>query len=268
MIPALARGVEGDPGRYLADNEWALEQKMNGSRLVVDGTMGRLRFFNKEGSSTNGPRAALKELEILTSINAVLDGEVVGKEFWVFDMPACGTLVTPASPWDDRRAALEALFNPKIWKPRFTRLLPAATTTARKRALRKKVWAAGHEGVMLKRRDAPYRMGERTSDWLKDKNVRTVDCIVQSFGTEKHNMQLTVYRDGELVEIGECSRYEGQAPQAKIGDVIEVAFLDAGSPESPRLCQPHAKRLRADKSAASCLLDQLDGTYANKKVLV
>lgn len=267
-MPARARGVDGDPARYIRDNEWAVDLKCNGRRLLVDGTMGKLRFFNKEGNRTDAPRTIAKELETLVTINAVLDGEFVDKHFWAFDMPACATMVSPASPWDDRRAALEALFDPHIWNPHFVHLLPVALTTARKRAMMKRVWNGGYEGVMLKKRSAPYHMGERTSDWLKVKNVRTVDCIVESFGTKKHNIQLTVYQDGEKVEIGECSRYEGDAPKANLGDVIEVEYLDAGSPESPRLCQPHAKKLRDDKSPSDCLLDQLDGSYANKKVLV
>ena len=38
--------------------------------------------------------------------------------------------------------------------------------------------ARGHEGVMAKRRAAPYAAGSRGSDWLKVKAVRTLDLVV------------------------------------------------------------------------------------------
>lgn len=283
----LARPIDGDPDSAIRDLQWALEVKLNGKRLLADGTSGKLLLFNRHGERTDAPRSVRKELETLVTIGAIFDGELVDDRYWVFDMPTCASIVLPPDtcvvhqspdndgvtvigppPWVERRAALEALFDPHIWKPNYVKLLPVARTTARKRTMAKKIWHGGYEGFILKQISSPYRPGGRAGEWLKVKNVRTVDCIVESFGTDKHNVQLTVYLDGERVPIGECSRYEGDAPRAKVGDVIEVEYLDAGSPESPRLCQPHAKRLRDDKTPAECTLDQLDGSYANKKVLV
>lgn len=268
VVPMLARGIEGDPDRYIRDPEWVCELKCNGKRMVANGTMGKLRFFNRSGVRTDAPKHLLPELQILIDMNIVLDGEIVDKDYWVFDMPCCGELVSPKSSWEDRHDALEAFF--KLWKPKHVRLLPVARTTARKRAMMKKIWAAGAEGAVFKRTTSAYHSGEpRNGSWLKAKNVRTVDCVVKSFGTDKHNMQLVVYRDGEEVEIGECSRYEGDAPRAQVGDVVEIQFLDAGKhPDAPRLCQPHCKSLRTDKRAEQCLIDQLDGSWVQRKVLV
>lgn len=270
MIPMLARPIEGDPDHYIRDPEWALDLKVNGRRLVANGTMGKLRFFNRRGERTDGPRTIVKELETLVTLNAVLDGEYVGNEYWVFDMPACATMVTPATPWDERRAALEALFDPHIWNPHYVKLLPTARTTARKRSMMKRIWNSGHEGAVLKRVSAPYEPGARSGSWLKAKHVRTIDTVVMSFGTDKDNLQFGVYRDGELVEIGECSRLEGDAPRVDVGDVLEVAVLNVGSPDKPRAYQPHAKRRRdpAEKQPSECTWDQIDGLWIQKGVLV
>lgn len=39
----------------------------------------------------------------------------------------------------------------------------------------------GFEGAMAKKVDSPYQMGLRTSDWLKIKQVKTIDCIIAGF---------------------------------------------------------------------------------------
>lgn len=266
----LSRPIEVDPAAFLANKGYALDLKLNGRRLLAEGTTGKLQFFNRHGERTNVAKDLATELATLVTIGGSLDGELMPDgRFWCFDMPACNALVTPRSPWSERRAALEALLDPHIWQPSFVRLLPTARTTARKRAMAKRIWRDGFEGYVLKNVHSLYEPGpHRSGAWTKVKNVRTVDCEVRSFGTDKHNLQLGVYHDGEPVEIGECSRYEGDAPRAKVGDVIEVAYLDAGSPETPRLCQPHAKSLRTDKRPKECLLDQLDGSWAKKSALV
>ena len=37
------------------------------------------------------------------------------------------------------------------------------------------------EGVMAKRRDAPYRAGRRTSDWLKVKTHQEAELVIGGF---------------------------------------------------------------------------------------
>lgn len=268
----LAQSCVGDPDRYIRDSLWAALQKLDGKHLVADGTMGSLRYYNRKGDRTDCPKLIARDLQTLLALDAVLDGELMANgTYVVFDLVACGSLVTPATPWSDRRLTLESLFDPHIWKPERVKLLPCARTTIRKRTLFKKVWTQGYEGVMLAKVDAPYRPAkspyDRSPHSLKCKNVRTIDAVVKSLGTTKQNMQLEVYRDGEPVDIGECSRLEGDAPKAKAGDVIEIQVLNCGTPEKPRLYQPHAKRLRDDKDPNECTYDQLNGLW-KKAVLL
>lgn len=262
-----ARNAEYDPDYYIKLALWAMEQKLDGKRLLADGTTSRLLLFNSKGERTNCNRFLAVELAILVHMNAILDGELMADGiYWVFDMPLCDRLVDPSTTWTDRQLALDAFISSQDFQ--WIRLLRSEVTTRRKRSLARSVFNGGHEGYVLKRTDSLYRFGTKSSNWLKVKNVRTVDAIVASFGTNKHNVQLEVYVGDERIPIGECSRYEGEAPRAQIGDVIEVEFLNAGDPEKPRLYQPHAKRIRNDeKDPDECTLDQLDGTYAKKLVL-
>lgn len=47
----------------------------------------------------------------------------------------------------------------------------------------RKALQLGFEGVMAKKENSPYQIGTRSSDWLKIKRVKTLDCIVAGFTT-------------------------------------------------------------------------------------
>ncbi len=68
----------------------------------------------------------------------------------------------------------------------------------------------GFEGVMAKKANSTYQMGDRTTDWLKIKQVKTMDCIIAGFtqGTSSRSstfgaLVLAAYdRKKNLVHIG------------------------------------------------------------------
>lgn len=69
--------------------------------------------------------------------------------------------------------------------------------------LREHVWAADGEGLILKRRTSTYRVGKRTKDWLKIKQLRSAVLTVVGFqagrGTKVNRgpYAMVVLRDGE-----------------------------------------------------------------------
>lgn len=266
IAPMLCRNLEVDLDAIIRDSRYALEVKCDGKRVLASGVNDKLNIFNRRGERTSVKAGLRNELETLVTIRGCIDGELVDGILYAFDLPQCGDFVMPGTPWAERTGALETLLSPHFWDAQYVRLLPAALTTAHKRALVKKVWAGGFEGVVAKRIDSRYEFGKRSGSWLKAKNVRTVDAVVMSFGADKANLQFGVYRDGDLVQIGECSRLEGDAPRVNIGDVLEVAMLNAGTPTKPRAYQPHAKHRRdpAEKPASECTFDQLNGLWIQK----
>lgn len=134
------------------------------------------------------------------------------------------------------------------------RLLPVARTVDEKQRLLAHVRDEGGEGIVLKDRAAPYEPGVRSKRNLKVKFRKTVDCIVTARNEGRQsNAHLAVYEDGALRPIGKCSMIG--KPDAQVGDVVEVAYLYAT--ESLTLYQPSLARLRPDKDAVDCTLDQL-----------
>jgi len=103
--------------------------------------------------------------------DAALRAELPVTPFW-FDVLRVDGVDLIDRPLSERRAHLEAL-------------LPASLTPARRVAtvadvegFLAEVLAAGHEGLMVKRLDAPYTAGQRGSAWLKLKPAKTLDLVV------------------------------------------------------------------------------------------
>jgi DNA ligase-1 len=122
-----------------------------------------------------------------------------------------------ALPWTERRARLEAwsrdrgpreafVLNP--WSP-----IPSDTPLAE--TLDRAFFAArerGHEGLVLKRTDAPYEAGRRGQAWIKVKKAyATLDVVVVA-AEEGHGRRagvlsdytFAVWQDDELVPIGKA----------------------------------------------------------------
>lgn len=278
--PMLAEEIKSDLGKalekYAADDNYVFQGKVDGHRVMLHiGDDGALTVLGRGGqNSQHAPRFAqatyARHLAQLPA-GTVLDGELVGDIFWLFDLPlhagegAVPKVIDLDSPYSDRLAALEDLFD--AWRPSsWFRLLPTAHDKVTKLELAAKWLKAGGEGVMVKDIRGEYQPGKRVGTVLKAKFVRSADCVVTGVGVGgKDNYELGLYRDGKLVVVGQCSSIGKDA--AKVGDVIEVRFLNVGGDN--RLYQPRMiGNVRRDKTAAECVFSQLDGCQVNRTVIL
>ncbi len=76
-------------------------------------------------------------------------------------------------PAEDRFRALAAIAPQDLLIPRLVTSDPAAASAFFAEAI-----VAGHEGVVVKSVDAPYRTGRRGSDWIKVKPRTTLDLVI------------------------------------------------------------------------------------------
>ena len=98
--------------------------------------------------------------------------------FIVFDLPiAPGGVSLIDKPLEERRTALEAFFS-RLGPHPALRLSPHTRRRATAQAWLMRAQGA-LDGVVAKRIDEPYLMGER--GWLKIKRLRTADCVVGGF---------------------------------------------------------------------------------------
>jgi ATP-dependent DNA ligase len=90
------------------------------------------------------------------------------QQFIVFDMmQSLGNSIVN-EPYDRRRAALERIAKAGGFDTEHIQLAPQFAPS---KAALQKIWKAGGEGVILKRRTSRYLPGRRATDWIKIKRV-------------------------------------------------------------------------------------------------
>jgi|GEM_PF-116542 len=154
----------------------------------------------------------------------------------------------------------------------------------------KVVTDAGLEGIMAKRIDSVYEPGQRSSTWLKIKEIHTCDCVIFGFtrGTGARAgtfgaLILGLYQQGLPVYVGKVGTGFSDSllrsllaefntfisPERTIGEVpdndgitwlrpvlvIEVAYQSVT--RDRRLRMPRFVRMRPDKTPEECTTAQL-----------
>ena len=270
--------------RYIEDDEWVMEQKLDGTRVIAMVTQSGAKFLQRGGhllkhtAATQHLDAILPELTGLAremGISAMtLDGELLTGPgtYHLFDVVhvinehSGKEAVTPPMAQYLRRTMLD-IFAKYLPGPRVN-VVRQATTWREKQEMWEAANRAGIEGVMLKRYNAPYQPGERVNHGLKVKLVKSADVIVTGVnrgrtaqGRETGNITFGVFTPlGTVEEIGRCSVIG--KPHVEPGDVIEVAYLywTGGTTYQPRMV-----RVREDKNPEDCGISQFP-TYSRELV--
>jgi ATP-dependent DNA ligase len=274
---------EGALDRYEADDNYTFEQKADGHRRLTYVVDGEVIPLNRSGTRTTLPITMLKVLGS-QHLDFAVDGELIGtgrnRRLWLFDMPWVDGLIDSTTPFHQRRAALETLHAQLLLAGGGVEVLPQAATTAAKRWLCQSLKAASAEGIVIKHRDHIYLPGarqRRSPQSMKVKWRKTVDCVVTGLGIDgRDNIGLGVYdRDGTLIDVGEVTAQAGDGPRIKtafnqadepFSIVVEVTCLHTTA--NNRLFQPTMPRLRADKPASHCTVDQVELIRAEKSVFI
>jgi len=159
--------------------------------------------------------------------------------------------------------------------------------------------AQGLEGVMAKRKDSPYEPGVRSGAWLKIRASRSCDCVIAGYTAGRGGRSLVfgalllgLYEKGKLVPVGRVGTGFSDRLLAELmqkfaplvstvpqlpgtrGRVVwlepvlvcEVGYMEVTRDRKLRI--PRFIRLRADKTAAACTLDQLAGSKPHRDAAV
>lgn len=272
MKPMLCQPI--DSARLLelvSDDRWAMSQKLDGIRLLVEVKDGKAKAFNRYGDPAPLISAVSTPLaRTLPNGHFVLDCELLKHtpedvKLMVFDLPMAGTVITPRDHYFRRLEALQNLAEIGGWNDNaMIGVLAVATDHFSKVRLVRRLEESNAEGVIIRRTSAPYLQGKRSPDLLKYKFIKDVDCVVMELGRDgKKNLVLGLYENGELKEVGACTALAGDGPGIRVGAVVTVKYLYAS--KDRRLIQPTYPVVRMDKRPEDCDFDQL--VYTNKDVL-
>ncbi|CAN5496276.1 ATP-dependent DNA ligase [soil metagenome] len=144
--------------------------------------------------------------------------------FVVFDLLWLDGRSTISAPLSQRRSLLEDLFASPAGAWQITNRLLGPVTDE----LLEQARAAGLEGLIVKR-DAPYRPGKRSKDWVKVKFRRSHLAVVGGRATDSRSLSIGVYMGGALRYVGQV----GLAMPRAQADQLDAFLERIRQPESP-----------------------------------
>ncbi|MBT1699552.1 non-homologous end-joining DNA ligase [Fulvivirgaceae bacterium PWU4] len=221
IVPMMAQLSD----RPAFDNpDWLFEVKWDGYRAIGEINETENRLYSRNGLTYN--KAYPKVFEALKSIpiNAIIDGEIVvldekGRpnfqklqnytnndkhviQYHVFDcLEIDGKSITQL-PLVNRKELLRELL------PESAVIKYCDHVDGEGKVLFREMQKTHFEGMIAKRKQSKYLIGKRSSDWLKIKNIQTMEAVVVGFtdpkGSRKHfgSLLLGAFKKGKLVFIG------------------------------------------------------------------
>ena len=243
--PELATLVKEAP----EGDEWIHEVKLDGYRIVAHVNRGKVTLFSRNGKDwTDRMPDVARELRRLDVKSAILDGEVVvlredgvsdfqrlqnalgtGDEdltYFVFDLLEHDGRDLRDEPLLDRKKILEALL-PKRGNVRYSDHVVGGGAQFFEHACK-----VGLEGIVSKRKDAPYVSG-RGRDWLKVKCLGRQEFVIVGWTDPKKSREafgallLAARKGKDLVYSGKVGTGFSSASLASIAPKLRALAADA-----------------------------------------
>lgn len=257
----LLEPIEDDElEKFLADEAMLAQQKIDGMRVLT--TIGdELIVTNRDGQLTT--KVDMRKLEGLEYLphGTIVDGELLEDGYWLFDILQWGEEDVRGRGYLERWELLYEEAEPALSGD--IRIVPIAKGKKMKRDLYNRLRDAGAEGIVFKRKDAPYTAGRGVTQ-RKHKFVKSCDVVVLENAGNAYLM--AVYDGKKLFEVGKVfagtTNASRKALDAALGrgekPICEVRYLYAS--DDHQLYQPVFVRTRDDKPAKQCVRDQLRTT--------
>lgn len=236
-VPQLLNPIgEQDVQRYINDDGWVAQEKMDGERRIANKKgAGEVDGINRKGLVIALPMPQFVGLCAPSPYPSfVLDGESIGDTLHVFDALEIGGQDLTLLGFEARFRRLESVVS------------DLASENVR-----------NGEGIVFKRKDAAYTPGRPASggDQVKFKFVESASCIVEKTNDGKRSVALSLLdADGKRVPVGNVT-IPANALIPEAGQIVEIQYLYA----YPGGClyQPVYLGKRTDIEACACALAQL-----------
>ncbi len=252
--PQLLNAVqEKDLEGMIQSPDWVAQEKFDGRRLLIAKIGNTVKGINRNGLRVAVPSAILMSALAIPG-SYLLDGEAVGDVFHAFDILEHEDRDLCQLPLSKRLAVLEKLLHKH--DRHAIRRIPTATQRWEKEAMFETLRGENREGIVFKRRDAPYTIGRPASGGtaLKFKFVTTASCLVAGLNG-KRSVKLALLDDGVEVFAGNAT-IPPNCNIPPVGAIVEIRYLYAFR-ESGCLFQPVYLGPREDIPREECVVGQL-----------
>lgn len=239
----------------IESKDWIIEQKIDGQRVCLSIDRGQVKAYNRKGVEITFPTKIKQKIAPFTDVSCALDGEYLNGVFYAFDMFNLGGHDISFKILKHRKFIMRSVIRKLAIEE--IKSLDSASETVTKAKLIQELKKNKAEGVVAKKLDSQYLFGNKSPDALKYKFYKSLDCVVgETWYNDKQSCQLLLKdEDGTFKEVAKCKVTPSILNMLNFGDVVEVKYLYATS--SNRLYQPIFTRLRNDKHAEECGMNQM-----------
>ena len=232
---------------FINDDSYLAQEKRDGERRLIVATPNGTMGLNKKGQEVPLPN------KIIDSIDdeCTLDGEIIGDTLFAFDILELNGKDLEGEPCIERISTLNTLkFGDGV------KVVETAYTTQEKQKLFDKLKREHREGIVFKKKDAPYTHGRPHSggNQLKYKFYKTATFIVANITPGKRSVGLELLDNGNRVFMGKVT-IPPNKDIPNVGDFVEVRYLYAY--KGGAIFQPTYLSKREDSDLTDATLDQI-----------
>jgi len=254
LLPQLLNPISEDQANLLLkDDGWAMQEKLDGRRMLVRKSGAEIHGINRKGLLIGLPETVFGSIRSIPG-SFILDGECLGDLFCAFDLLEQDGQDLRTEPYQQRLVKLMGFFNRSGL--RHIRLVETAIGQESKERLMQRLKTERKEGLVMKRLDAPYTPGRPNSggSHLKHKFYATCSAVVSNLN-EKRSVELRLLNGEGFQPVGNVTiPVNFEVPE--VGQVVEIRYMYAFK-ESHALYQPVYLGPRKDIEVHECVLSQL-----------
>jgi bifunctional non-homologous end joining protein LigD len=262
MLPQLLTEIsEPDAEKYITDDDYCAQEKLDGRNKTLRNIGGVVTSANKKGQIVPTPAEVADYAS--RKFDFIAQAEHVGSVYHVHSLTMYRGQSVRALRYDERLARAVCLFP---FTKTAVRVVETAGTTAEKRSMFKRLKKENREGIVFKRKDAPFTEG-RSESQVKVKFWASLSARIRTIRPGgRESIECELLNTGGKVNFWQtCGNVtvlkRGLIDTLRVGSIVEIRYLYAvrGSDilYQPSPCMTGDTFIRDDVMDNECTTRQL-----------
>lgn len=232
IYPMLLTPITEERVPEFLSNDWWMQEKHDGERLLIRKKLAVIVGINKKGEERPIPAELAAEIALIDG-DVLLDGELVGNTYWVFDILDRLGFSQTQYPYVRRYDALKTMLTYPVVPARglkHVKRVLARVDQVEKEQFFNELRDRRAEGMVFIDPMSEYLAG-RGSSRLKFKFTSSATCRVSGLNGDKRSVKLQLRSDNltslpSTVEVGNCTILPNFT-MPHPGDLVEIRYLYA-----------------------------------------